>query len=100
MKRDQEQQRQEMMKLQQQTLEILQTALKKDKVEDRKTKCPKWDKQEPLKRFAERLKLWNKIHGHKGKYLELLESLQSSDRTKEKERIELEVQNSLLDPRD
>jgi hypothetical protein len=46
------------------------------------------------------LKRRNEIEQGKGKYLLLLESLQVSGRKREKQRIELEVQNEKLDPED
>ena len=53
-----------------------------------------------MKRFVNNLSLWNKIHNHKGKYLNLIEALSDSERKMEKERIEMAVQNKQLDPED
>ena len=72
--------------------------LKIQKTNETKVKCPKWEKQENVKNFLNRLQSWNEIEKGKGKYLQLLEALQSSERTKEKQRIELEVQNGILNP--
>merc|ERR1711954_447291 len=65
---------------------------------EKKVKCPRWLKTEPIKNFLSNLAIWNKCHNSKGKYLELIEALQESQRFSEKQRIELEVQNGLLDP--
>ena len=79
MRRQQEQ----MMMFQQKTFELIQAdnEIKKAMLEastkaqshkfEKKTKCPVWDKQEPLKRYLPRLKLWNKVQSHDGKYLDL-----------------------------
>ena len=97
----------QMMMFQQKTFDLIQAdqEIKKAMLEatkshknEKKTKCPVWDKQEPLKRYLPRLKIWNKIQTHDGKYLDLLEALQSADRKKEKDKIELEVQKGNLDP--
>ena len=73
--------------------------LKNDQKDDSKyVKCPKWGKSEPFRAFKRRLENWDNIVKGKGKYLKLLESLQEEGRKKEKERIELEEQNSLIDP--
>ena len=75
-------------------------ALKKDTHDktEKKVKCPRWAKEEPFKSFKSNLKIWDSCYHSKGKYLELLDSLQESGRIKEKQRVELEVQNGLLDP--
>ena len=96
MRIQQDQQRLDMLAFQK---ALLEAAQKETKVE-KKTKCPLWDKQEPLKRYLPRLKLWNNIQTHSGKYLDLLEALQLSERRKEKDKIELEVQKNNLDPED
>ena len=44
------------------------------------------------------MKRWNDVEKGKGKYLQLLESLQQSERKREKQRIELEEQNGYLKP--
>ena len=91
-KRENEEQRNQMMVFQQKTVEdfkgLLITAVGKDKSDDsKKTKCPKRDAEEPLTTFCERLKIWDRITSHKGKYLDLLESLQSSRRKMRNERL-------------
>ena len=53
-----------------------------------------------LQFFLERLRFWSKCENHKGKYLDLIKSLQDSGRIKEKERIENEVHNRVIDPND
>ena len=58
--------------------------------DNRKTKCPKWEAEETVDSFVERLKLWDKLEKGKGKFLELMESLQSSGRKTEKEKVELD----------
>merc|ERR1711954_63064 len=98
------------MALQQKTLELIQTesemkrkmldAVSKETKIEKKTKCPVWTKEEPLKKYLPRLKIWNNIQNHKGKYLDLLEALQSSERIKEKDKIELEVQKGIINPED
>ena len=65
-----------------------------------KVKCPRWDKDENVKNFLSRLKRWNEVEKGKGKYLQLLESLAESDRKSEKQRIELEEQNGMINPED
>ena len=50
-------------------------------------KCPKWENEENIKHFLNRLQSWNEIEKGRGKYLQLLEALQSSGRKKEKQRI-------------
>ena len=66
--------------------------MKLQKQSETKIKCPKWEKEENLKNFLSRLKWWNKIEQGKGKYLLPSESLQESERKREKHRVELEVQ--------
>ena len=61
-------------------------------------KCPKWEQDENVKHFLNWLKRWNDVEKGKGKYLQLLESLQQSERKREKQRIELEEQNGYLKP--
>ena len=99
-----QQQNQEMMKLQQdqssQKMNEMMDMLKIQKQRETKVKCPKWEKQENVKPFLSRLQRWNEIEKGKGKYLLLLESLQDSGRNKEKQRVELEVQNGMMDPED
>ena len=63
-----------------------------------KSKCPTWDKNENVSYFLERLAFWDQCETHKGKYLDLIKSLQESGRNKEKERIENDVQNKSLNP--
>ena len=65
-----------------------------------KVKCPRWDKDENVKNFLSRLKRWNEVEKGKGKCLQLLEALAESDRKSEKQRIELEEQNGIIDPED
>ena len=95
------QQHQESLRMQQDQNETrmnqLMETLKLNKSET-KVKCPKWEKEENVKNFINRLKRWNDVEKGKGKYLQLLESLQESDRKKEKQRIELEEQNGDLKP--
>ena len=45
-----------------------------------------------------RLKKWNKIQNHDGKYLDLLDALQTAERKKEKDKIEIEVLRGNIDP--
>ena len=78
----------EEIEIQKQMIESLKT---NQESSQKKVKCPKWNRSENFKYYLERLKYWNKIEKHKGKYLELLESLQESGRNNEKEKIELEV---------
>ena len=109
MRAHQEQQRLDMLAFQERTFELLKAdnQMKKTMMEtrenstiERKTKCPAWDKSEPIKRFLPRLRIWNNIQKHNGKYLDLLEALQNSERKKEKDKIELEVQKNNLNPED
>ena len=74
-------------------------ALRRQTLEKR-VKCPRWDKTEPYKNFSERLKLWDKSHSSKTKYLEFIESLQESGRTDKKTRVELEVQTRSINAED
>ena len=74
--------------------------LKLQKSNETRVKCPKWEKEEKVDNFLNRLKGWDEIEKGKGKYLHILEALQSSNRSKEKLRIELEVQNGTLDTSD
>ena len=74
--------------------------LKLQKSNETRVKCPKWEKEEKVDNFLTRLKGWNEIEKGKGKYLHILEALQNSNRSKEKLRIELEVQNGTLDTSD
>ena len=63
--------------------------------QEKRIKCPKWEKNENPKHFFSRLKRWDSIEKGKGKYLQFLESLQESGRLKEKLRVELEDQNGM-----
>ena len=72
----------------------------KQAIDAKRIPCPKWGKEETYKSFSARLQHWDKHYKSKGKYLELLESLQETGRTTEKSRIELEVLNKLIDPDD
>ena len=74
--------------------------MNKERSEVSKSKCPKWEKKEPLNRFVNNLALWDKIQSHKGKYLDLMESLSNSERKIEKERIEMEILNNNMNPED
>ena len=60
---------------------------------NKKIKCPKWPVTDSFKSFKSNLLIWDKCHQSKGKYLELIDSLEESKRTMEKQKIELEVQN-------
>ena len=71
-----------------------------EKQDGRKTKCPTWDKNENISFFLERLKFWDYCENHKSKYLDLIKSLQESGRVQEKQRIENEIKNRVLDPND
>ena len=108
-RQQQEQQRKDMMEFQARTFEMMKEdndfkkkmieAIGKEKKEEvKKTKCPVWDKEESIEKYIPRLKIWDKMGKHKGKYLELLASLQSSGKKKEKDKIELEVQKGDIDP--
>ena len=92
------------MKLQQEQnnhkMNQMMEMMKIQKQSETEIKCPKQEKEEKLKHFLNRLKRRNEIEKGKGKYLLLLESLQVSGRKREKQRIELEVQNEKLDPED
>ena len=71
----------------------------KDCSSKKKTKCPKWDDQESLESYCDRLELWNKLESsNKSKYLEFIDALQESGKKKEKERCVLEVRNKQIDP--
>ena len=73
--------------------------LRLQKSNETRVKCPKWEKEEKVD-FLNRLEGWNEIEKGKGKYLQILEALQNSNRTKEKLRIELEVLNGNLQTSD
>ena len=82
------------------TTEIINN-LKNDKRNDTKpVKCPRWSKDEHFRNFKRRLEHWDNIEQGKGKYLKLIEALQQEGRKKEKERVELEEQNKLINPDD
>ena len=74
--------------------------LRLQKTNETRVKCPKWEKEEKVDNFLNRLEGWNEIEKGKGKYLQILEALQNSNRTKEKLRIELEVLNGNLQTSD
>ena len=97
-----QQQNQEMMNRQEEQsllkMNQMMDMMKLQKQSETKIKCPKWEKEENVKNFLSRLKRWNEIEKGRGKYLLLLESLQESERKREKQRVELEVQNGQLDP--
>ena len=80
------------------TKEIIDTLRNDKKNESKPVKCPRWCKGEDFRSFKRKLKLWDNIEKGKGKYLRLLEALQQEGRKQEKERIELEEQNGLIDP--
>ena len=82
-----------------QTKEMLEM-FQKQTLASKKIPCPKWTKDEPFKSFSSRLQHWDKHYQSKGKYLELLESLQETGRTTEKARIELDVLNKQVNPDD
>ena len=96
-----QQQNKEMHTMQQeqtdQNMNQMMEILKIQKQSETKVKCPRWEKEENVKYFLNRLKRWNSVEKGKGKYLQLLESLLDSGRKSEKQRIELEEQND-LDP--
>ena len=81
------QQHQESLRMQQDQNETrmnqLMETMKLNKSET-KVKCPKWEKEENVKNFINRLKRWNDVEKGKEKYLQLLESLQESDRKRGK----------------
>ena len=52
--------------------------MKTQSLNSKRIPCPKWSKDESYKSFSARLKHWNKHYKSKGKYLELLESLQET----------------------
>ena len=60
-------------------------------VPSKKIKCPKWENKETFKSFSDCLRIWNDIEKGPGKYLDLIDSLQSTGKHKEKEKIELEA---------
>ena len=97
-----QQQNQEMHKNQQEQTELkinqMMEILKIQKQTETKVKCPRWEKEENVNNFLNRLKRWNDVEKGKGKYLQLLEALLDSGRKSEKQRIELEEQNGLIDP--
>ena len=74
--------------------------MKKQSLKSRRIPCPKWTKDESFKSFSAHLKHWDKHYDSKGKYLEMLESLQETGRFTEKARIELEVRNGVINPDD
>ena len=91
------------------TISLRESNQRRDSTDDRrlesncnekKVRCPRWMKNEPLKNFLSDLSIWDKCHKSKGKYLEVVEALQESNRAAEKLRVELEVRNGLLDPCD
>ena len=63
----------------------------------KKLKCPKWEGKEAFKSFIDRLSIWDKNEKGNGNYLDLVESLQSTGRHNEKEKIELEFMRQLLE---
>ena len=97
-----------MMNTQKDFMKSVENRLKKDDESNnsscgssKKAKCPKWDTNESLESFCDRLKIWNRVDTkNKNKYLELIDSLQESGKTKEKERCILEVRNGLLEADD
>ena len=97
-----QQQNQEMHKMQQEQTELkmnqMMEIMKIQKQTETKVKCPRLEKDENVKNFLNRLKRWNEVEKGRGKYLQLLEALQESGRKSEKQRIELEEQNGLIDP--
>ena len=112
-----QQHNQDMMKMQQAQVKLQQDQLKRQQEvdeermnrmmealqtqkQDKRVKCPKWEKDENPKHFFSRLRRWDTIDKGKGKYLLFIEALQESGRLKEKLRVELEEQNGLLDPDD
>ena len=95
-----EQNKQMMQFMQQQNqsqMNQMMEMLKLQKTET-KVKCPRWEKDENVKNFINRLKKWDIVEKGKGKYLQMLEALQLSERKNEKRRIELEEQNGFLKP--
>jgi hypothetical protein len=74
--------------------------MKLQKANESKAKCPKWEKEENVKKVLNGLENWDDVEKGWGGYIQLLEALQSSGRLKEKQGIELETQNSDLDPSD
>ena len=96
-----QQQNQEMHQMQQEQNELkmnqMMEMIKIQKTET-KVKCPRWEKEENVKSFVNRLRRWNDVEKGRGKYLQLLEALQDSGRKREKQRVELEEQNGLINP--
>ena len=66
----------------------------------KKTKCPRWEANEPFKAFIDRLEIWDNITEGPGKYLDLIESLQATGKAKEKDKVELEIRNKIVNPAD
>ena len=97
-----QQQSQEMLRVQKEETELkinqMMEMMTIQKKNETKVKCPRWEKDENVKNFLSRLKRWNGVEKGKGKYLQLLESLSESGRKNEKERIELEEHNGLINP--
>ena len=97
-----QQQNQEMMNMQKEQTQFqmnqMMEMLSVQKKTETKVKCPKWEKDENVKNFLSRLRRWNEVEKGKGKYLQLLEALSESNRTDEKQRIELEEQNGFINP--
>ena len=86
-------------------METIQSIRKEDRTNNddqvmnsKKTKCPRWESTETFKSFLDRLEIWDKIEKGTGKYLDLIDSLQTSGRMKEKEKVEIEVRNNVIDP--
>ena len=94
-----EEKRQQMEQIERdRTKQLIDTLRGEKKNESKPIKCPRWSKDEEFRAFQRRLQHWDSIEKSKGKYLQLLESLQQEGRKKEKERIELEEQNKLIEP--
>ena len=71
-----QQQNKEMHTMQQeqtdQKMNQMMEILKIQKQSETKVKCPRWEKEENVKNFLNRLKRWNSVENGKGKYLQLL----------------------------
>ena len=57
--------------------------MKNQSLKTKRIPCPKWTMEESYKSFSARLKHWDKNYQSKGKYLELMESLQETGRKTE-----------------
>ena len=55
-------------------------AVSLNKSAEKMPKCPRWEKDESVENFIDRLKIWDKIVKSRSKYLDLIEALQISEK--------------------